>query len=189
MLRQRRASRVRTVRDLMVTAVEQHLGYLTGCLRPSNGSRTMARATQHPTHVGLHATSAFFLYTPIESPQSNGMAEAFVRTFKRDYVAFKPKPDAATVIRSLPAWHEHYNALHPHRALGYRSPRKFIALKATSTGESYSPKIRGQQQNTRCDRHQYTDYETVGDSSATLRQGFCDRAGRSIRNHDSSAAQ
>lgn len=75
------------------------------------------------------------LRTPIESPQSNGMAEAFVRTFKRDYVAFNPKPDAATVIQSLPAWFEHYNALHPHRALGYRSPREFIALNANSTGE------------------------------------------------------
>lgn len=24
-------------------------------------------------------------------------------------------------------WFEHYNAVHPHRALGYRSPREFIA--------------------------------------------------------------
>ena len=55
------------------------------------------------------------------------MAEAFVRTFKRDYVAMNPKPDALTVIRSLPGWFEHYNDLHPHRALGYRSPREIIA--------------------------------------------------------------
>ena len=50
------------------------------------------------------------------------MAEAFVRTFKRDYVAVNPKPDAATVLKSLPVWFKHYNELHPHRALGYRSP-------------------------------------------------------------------
>ncbi len=25
-------------------------------------------------------------FTPVESPESNGMAEAFVKTFKRDYV-------------------------------------------------------------------------------------------------------
>ena len=33
--------------------------------------------------------------TPLESPQSNGMAEAFVRTIKRDYVRIRdgmPKP-------------------------------------------------------------------------------------------------
>ncbi|WP_374786289.1 integrase core domain-containing protein, partial [Paenochrobactrum gallinarii] len=26
-------------------------------------------------------------------------------------------------------WFEHYNELHPHKALGYRSPREFIAEK------------------------------------------------------------
>jgi putative transposase len=63
----------------------------------------------------------------LESPQSNGMAEAFVRTIKRDYVRVNPTPDAKTVIRSLSKWFDHYNQLHPHRALGYRSPREFIA--------------------------------------------------------------
>ncbi|WP_371418011.1 integrase core domain-containing protein [Acidisoma sp. L85] len=46
-----------------------------------------------------------------------------------------PRLDAVTVIQSLAAWIDHYNALHPHRSLGYRSLREFIALKATSTGE------------------------------------------------------
>lgn len=68
--------------------------------------------------------------TPVESPQSNGMAESFVRTFKRDYVEVNPKPDAATVIQALPRWFEHYNELHPHRALGYSSPREFIANRS-----------------------------------------------------------
>ncbi|MDY0960474.1 integrase core domain-containing protein, partial [Sphingomonas sp. CFBP8993] len=38
-----------------------------------------------------------------------------------------PKPDAQTVIAQLPAWLDHYNEVHPHRALGHRSPREFIA--------------------------------------------------------------
>ena len=59
-------------------------------------------------------------------PHSNGMAEAFVKTFKRDYVSVNPLPDAVTVIAQLPSWFEHYNALHPHKALGYRSPREFL---------------------------------------------------------------
>ncbi|WP_288430672.1 integrase core domain-containing protein, partial [uncultured Agrobacterium sp.] len=25
-----------------------------------------------------------------------------------------------------PLWFEHYNTLHPHKALGYRSPREFL---------------------------------------------------------------
>jgi len=70
--------------------------------------------------------------TPIESPQSNGMAEAFVRTIKRDYVRVSPCPDAHTVMHQLPAWITHYNEVHPHKALGYRSPREFIAAHGSS---------------------------------------------------------
>jgi len=35
------------------------------------------------------------------------MAEAFVRTIKRDYVRVSPRPDAETVMRQLPAWIAH----------------------------------------------------------------------------------
>ena len=54
------------------------------------------------------------------------MAEAFVRTLKRDYVRVNPRPDAQTVIAQLTAWLDYYNEVHQHRALGYRSPREFI---------------------------------------------------------------
>ena len=58
------------------------------------------------------------------------MAEAFVRTIKR-YVGVSSLTDAATVLRHLPFWFEHYNTVHPHRALGYRSPREFIVSRST----------------------------------------------------------
>ena len=58
--------------------------------------------------------------TPVRSPQSNGMAEAFVKTFQLDYVSVNSTPDAETVIAQLPLWFEHYNTLHPKKALGYR---------------------------------------------------------------------
>ena len=64
--------------------------------------------------------------TPVTSPQGNGMAEAFVRTLKRDYARVSPRPDARSVIEQLPHWLHHYNHVHPHRALDYRSPREFI---------------------------------------------------------------
>jgi len=38
------------------------------------------------------------------------------------------------VLRQLDSWFEHYNSVHPHKALGYRSPREFrkqFAEKAT----------------------------------------------------------
>ncbi len=53
------------------------------------------------------------------------MAESFVKTMKRDYVAFMPKPDAATAARNLVIAFEHYNEKHPYSALQYRSPREF----------------------------------------------------------------
>jgi len=49
------------------------------------------------------------------------MAEAFVRTIKRDYVRVSPRPNAEAVLRQLPSWIAHYNEVHPHKALGYRS--------------------------------------------------------------------
>jgi putative transposase len=48
------------------------------------------------------------LTTSVCSPQSNGMSESFVKTMKRDYVAFMPKPDAAFRPIGLPACSAHF---------------------------------------------------------------------------------
>ena len=42
------------------------------------------------------------LTTPVGSPQSNGMAESFVKRIKRDYVAFGVLSDAKTMMEQLP---------------------------------------------------------------------------------------
>jgi putative transposase len=65
-------------------------------------------------------------FTPVESPESNGMAEAFVKTFKRDYVRVSPIPDAAAALALIDTWMEDYNTVHPHSRLGYQSPREYI---------------------------------------------------------------
>jgi putative transposase len=88
-----------------------------------NGSCYIAADTRSfVSDIGLEPRT-----TPIESPQSNGVAEAFVRTIKRDYVRASPRPNTESVMRQLPSWIAHYNEVHPHKALGYRSPREFIA--------------------------------------------------------------
>ena len=116
------------VRDLMVAAVEHRFGKVNRLpvtieWLSDNGSCYVAGDTRSfARDIGLEPRT-----TPVESPQSNGMAEAFVRTIKRDYVRISPRPDAQTVMRQLPAWFAHYNEVHPHRALGYRSPCEFIA--------------------------------------------------------------
>ena len=117
--------------DLMVTAVEHRFGKVNRLPQTiewltDNGSCFIAGPTRRFARaIGLEP-----LTTPIQSPQSNGMAEAFVRTFKRDYVAVNPVPDARTVMLALPEWFAHYNELHPHLELGFRSPRDFIAAHA-----------------------------------------------------------
>ncbi|MBU9313230.1 IS3-like element ISBcen6 family transposase [Burkholderia multivorans] len=114
------------VRDVMLAAVENRFGIELHT--PSeiewlsdNGSGYTADDTRRfAVAIGLKP-----LTTPVCSPQSNGMAESFVKTMKRDYVAFMPKPDAATAARNLAIAFEHYNEKHPHSALKYRSPREF----------------------------------------------------------------
>lgn len=67
--------------------------------------------------------------TPVCSPQSNGMAESFVNTFRRDYLSRMDLSDAPTVLAQLPAAFEHFNEVHPHSALKMRSPREFRRLQ------------------------------------------------------------
>ena len=113
-----------TVRDLMLACVEQRFGT---CRAPhrvqwltDNGSAYAARDTLD------FALSLVPCFTPVRSPESNGISEAFVKTFKRDYARVQPRPDALTVLAQLPAWIEDYNANHPHSGLQMRSPREFI---------------------------------------------------------------
>ena len=56
--------------------------------------------------------------TPAYSPESNGMAEAFVHTLKRDYISGADLSSAAALLDQLPAWIADYNGLAPHSALG-----------------------------------------------------------------------
>lgn len=120
------------VRDVMLAAVEQRFG---GELPDQpvewlsdNGSAYTALETRNfAEELRLKP-----LNTPVSSPQSNGMAESFVKTMKRDYVAMMPKPDAVTAIRNLAVAFEHYNEHHPHGALNYRSPREFRRAAASS---------------------------------------------------------
>jgi hypothetical protein len=67
-------------------------------------------------------------FTPVRSPESNGIPEAFVKTFKPDYARPSILPDAETLM--LPPWFEDYNEVHPHPGLKFLPPREFLRLSA-----------------------------------------------------------
>jgi putative transposase len=68
--------------------------------------------------------------TPVTSPQSNGMAESFVKTLKRDYAKLANRHDSKTVMAQLQGWFDAYSSYHPQIALGYFPPTVFRAKQS-----------------------------------------------------------
>jgi putative transposase len=108
------------IRDMMVYCVEQRFDAIRAPhpvqWLSDNGSIFAAIEIA----VALNLVPCF---TPLESPESNGMADAFVKTFKRDYLRVSPILDAAAAL-ALNSWMGDYNTVHPHSRLGHRSPRE-----------------------------------------------------------------
>ena len=114
------------LRDMMVHCVERRFGTIRAPHALQWLSDNGSIFTAHKTIETALALNLIPCFTPVESPESNGMAEAFVKTFKRDYVRVSPIPDAATALACIDHWIEDYNNVHPHSRLGYRSPREYI---------------------------------------------------------------
>jgi transposase InsO family protein len=118
------------VRDMMLEAVERRFAAIRAPHAiehlSDNGSPYTAKETRHFA-AALNLKPCF---TPVRSPESNGMSEAFVKTFKRDYVRVNPLPDAQRALRQIAGWIADYNDVHPHSALRMRSPREFIRAQA-----------------------------------------------------------
>lgn len=114
------------VRDLMIETVERRFGKVKQVPHvvqwlSDNGPCYTARQTVHyGRSLGLDIRT-----TPSYSPESNGMAEAFVKTFKRDYVWFGDLASADRVREQLTGWFEDYNENAPHKALKMKSPRAY----------------------------------------------------------------
>ena len=116
------------VREMLIEAVEKRFGAVEAVptghqlqFLSDNGSAYIAHETRRIARsLGLTPVN-----TPVCSPQSNGMAESFVNTFKRDYVSRMDLRNARTVLAQLPAAFEHFNNVHPHSSLKMKSPREF----------------------------------------------------------------
>jgi len=114
------------IRDLIAESIEARFGIVDKVPRKiqwlsDNGPAYTARATRQFAQImGLEVCT-----TPCYSPESNGMAESFVNTFKRDYVHVNPLRDARSVMERLPDWFRDYNEIHPHKGLKMMSPREY----------------------------------------------------------------
>jgi len=81
--------------------------------------------TSHRFRPFVEAMGLVPCHTPRRSPESNGLAEAFFGSFKRDYVYQACLETFEEVGRQIPAWIQHYNEQAPHSALRMRSPAEF----------------------------------------------------------------
>ena len=115
------------VRDLMMETVERRFGkvnkvpFLIQWLSDNGPGYVADETVAFGRLLGLEICT-----TAPYSPESNGMAEAFVKTFKRDYVAFGDLSSAERVLEQLPLWFEDYNENAPHKGLGMKSPREYL---------------------------------------------------------------
>jgi putative transposase len=113
------------IRDTMVHCIERHVaGAISG---PAPRQRIDLRR-----HKTIDITLALNLqpcFTPVESPESNGMAEAFVKTFKRDYIRVNPtrRHNGAHSDRSLDGGTTRCTRT---PRLGYGSPREYISAQS-----------------------------------------------------------
>ncbi|GAB5097610.1 hypothetical protein YK56LOC_33260 [Caballeronia sp. HLA56] len=121
------------VRDVMLAAVEQRFGNTQPAQTIEWLSDNGSAYIDHRTRRFARELGLVPLTTPVRSPQSNGMAERFVKTMKHDYAAFMDKPDVPTALTHLAAAFEQYNERHPHKALKYRSPREFRRAAVSAT--------------------------------------------------------
>lgn len=114
------------IRDLMSETIEARFGKVLKVPHP-----VQWLSDNGPCYVA-HETVAFGKMLGLEvcttapyNPESNGMAEAFVKTFKRDYVQLADLSCADIVRKQLSEWFNDYNDNAPHKGLGMKSPREY----------------------------------------------------------------
>jgi putative transposase len=112
---------------MLIDAVKRRFGGTEGLLaahRPevlsdNGGAYTAGYTRRISRELGLQP-----IHTSVCSPQSNGMAESFVNTFRRDYLSRIDMSDARSVLRQLPAAFDLFNSVHPHSSLRMMSLRE-----------------------------------------------------------------
>jgi putative transposase len=91
-------------RDLMVGCVERRFGaprapHAVQWLADHGSVYVATKTIEIATALNLQSC-----FTPVESPESNGVAEPYVKAFKRDYVRINPTPNAEVVLAPVANW-------------------------------------------------------------------------------------
>ena len=116
-----------SVRDLITESVEYRFGKINKLnhaiqwLKDNGPCYVSHEKVRFARDLGFEVCT-----TPSYSPESNGMAEAFEKTFKRDYASFDQLENALEVMSMLPGWVNDYNENAPHQGLKMMSPRQFL---------------------------------------------------------------
>jgi putative transposase len=125
------------VRDMLVEAVETRFGQTNvGSTKLEFLSDNGGAYRAHETHALARELGIEPVHTPVCSPQANGIAESFVNTFKRDYVNLMDRSSAEIVLAQLPDAFTHFNEVHPHSSLKWKSPRMFRREQARRAQEN-----------------------------------------------------
>jgi len=115
------------VRDLMLACVEQRFGSLRAPHPAQWLADNSAAYTARETWDFAAALHLVPCLTPVRSPESTAVSEAFVKTLKRDYARIcPPRPDASAALQQIPEWITDYNKNHLHTGSHMRSPREVI---------------------------------------------------------------
>ncbi len=78
------------VRDMMLAAIERRFGATRVPHRIEHLSDNGSPYTAKDTRDFVPALNLVPCFTPARSSESNGMSEAFVKIFKRDYLRISP---------------------------------------------------------------------------------------------------
>jgi transposase InsO family protein len=106
---------------VLFIAIERRFGAVAHVPHPNGSAYTAHETVQYAQAVDLIAC-----FTPVHSPESNGMAERSSKVSSEINVFFRARPDSPTVLEQLAAWFANYNEVRPHRGLRMCSPRQFI---------------------------------------------------------------
>jgi transposase InsO family protein len=116
--------------DMMLEAVEARFGGVRALHAIEWLSDHGSPYTAKETRIFAQALNLTPCFTPVASPESNVLSEAFVKTLKRNYVRLHPLPDGKRALSLIAGWIEDYNEIHPHSGLRMRSPREFRRAKS-----------------------------------------------------------